>query len=187
MNKCSKYQYIMAVLAKGALALVLLLLLNANFAMAADPGDDLATCDITVTVNTIMEWVGNFANINLTAISSAADTPSASQTQTLYTNCNLDISADNTTTAQLTAGSSTLTTEYQLAYDGDGSSTTGGTDVGWTDYSTFLSTPSTMTHIDGDGTVDITLSARASITGSGAGDAGVHTATQTLTAAWTSD
>ena len=187
MNKCSKYQYIMTVLAKRALALVLLLLLNADLAMAADPGDDLATCDISVTVNTIMEWVDNFADITLDPISSTADIPTKSETQTLYTNCNLEISANNTATARLTAGSSTLTTEYQLAYDGDGGSATGGTDVGWTDYSTFLSTPSALTHIDGDGTVDLTLSVRASITGSGAGDAGVHNATQTLTASWTSD
>jgi len=160
-------------------------------ALAADPGDDSATCDVTVTVNTVMEWsAASYADIALAAITSTTDTPSGTRDFTLYTNCNCEISADNTTTAQLEndgASTDTLVTEYQLAYDGDGASATGGTDVGsWTDYSTFLSTASAVTHVDGDGVAVITLSARAS-SGGQVRDPGSYTATQTLTASWTSD
>jgi hypothetical protein len=160
-------------------------------AFAADPGDDSSTCDVTVTVNTIMEWsAASYADIALAAIASTTDTPSGSRDFTLYTNCNCEISADNTAAAELEnegASSDTLVTEYQLAYDGDGVTATGGTDIGsWTDYSTFLGTPSAVTHVDGDGAVVVTLSARAS-TGGSVPDAGSYRATQTLTASWTSD
>lgn len=166
----------------------LALLINTNLVWAADPGDDLATCDISVTVNTVMEWAGNFANISLTAISAQADTPEGSQVQTLYTNCNLEISADNTTASQLSSATDILVTKYQLSYDGDGVTATGGTDVGtWTDYDTFLATPSAVTHVDTDGAVDITLYVQASNPAGRVADAGSYTATQTLTASWTSD
>ena len=165
--------------------------LTSSLVLAADPGDDSATCDVTVTVNTVMEWsAASYADIALAAITSTVDTPSGSRDFTLYTNCNCEISADNTTAAQLEnngASTDTLVTEYQLAYDGDGVSATGGTDVGtWTDYSTFLGTPSAVTHVDGDGVVTVTLSVQASSPGQ-VRDAGNYSATQTLTASWTSD
>ena len=157
----------------------------------AQPVDDSATCDVTVTVNAIMEWSAeSYADIALAVITSTGQTPSGSRDFTLYTNCNCEISATNTTAAQLEnegASTDTLVTEYRLAYDGDGVTATGGTDVGsWTDYSTFLSPASAVTHIDGDGVVVITLSAQAS-SGGQVRDAGSYRATQTLTAAWTSD
>ncbi len=170
---------------------VILLLVALCFAPSlalAQPPDDSATCDITVTVNAIMEWsAASYADIALAAITSQTDTPSGSRDFTLYTNCNSEISADNTATAQLSSATDTLVTEYQLAFDGDGVTATGGTDIGaWTDYSTFLSTASAVTHVDGDGTAVITLSARAS-TGGTVPDQGNYSATQTLTAAWTSN
>ncbi len=170
---------------------VILLLVALCFAPSlalAQPADDSATCDITVTVNAIMEWsAASYADIALAAITSQTDTPSGSRDFTLYTNCNSEISADNTATAQLSSATDTLVTEYQLAFDGDGVTATGGTDIGaWTDYSTFLSTASAVTHVDGDGTAVITLSARAS-TGGTVPDQGNYSATQTLTAAWTSN
>ena len=163
-----------------------------GLALAADPGDDSASCDITVTVNTIMEWsAATYADIALAAITSQTDTPSGSRDFTLYTNCNCEISADNTATAQLDndgASTDTLVTEYQLAYDGDGVTATGGTNVGtWTDYSTFLGTASAVTHVDGDGVAVVTLSAQASNPAGEVADAGDYSATQTLTASWTSD
>ena len=168
------------------------LCLALRVAFAADPGDDSSQCDVTVTVNTIMEWsAASYADIALAPpITSVTQTRSGSRDFTLYTNCNCEISADNTAAAELEnegASTDTLVTEYQLAYDGDGVTATGGTDVGgWTDYSTFLGTPSAVTHVDGDGAVVVTLSARAS-TGGSVPDAGSYRATQTLTASWTSD
>jgi len=165
----------------------LVLLIDANVVWAQPP-DDPATCDISVTVNTIMEWAGNFSNISLTAISAQADAPEGSQVQTLYTNCNLEISADNTTTARLSSATDALVTKYQLSYDGDGVTATGGTGVAtWTDYNTFLSTASAVTHVDTDGAVNVTLYVQASNPGGRVADAGAYSATQTLTASWTSD
>lgn len=179
-------------LAKVLLMAALVLALTPDSAIAADPGDDSATCDVTVTVNSIMEWsAASYADIALAAITAQSDTPSGNRDFTLYTNCNSEISADNTVTAQLDndgASTDTLVTEYQLAFDGDGATATGGTDVGsWTDYSTFLSTASAVTHVDGDGAAVITLSARASNNAGEVADAGSYSATQTLTASWTSD
>jgi len=168
------------------------LCLALRVALAADPGPDSATCDVTVTVNSILEWSDtSYTDIALVPpITSTTQTPFGSRDFTLYTNCNCEISADNTTAAQLEnegASTDTLVTRYQLEYDGDGSSATGGTDISsWTDYSTFLSPASAVTHVDGDGVVVITLSAQAS-SGGQVRDAGSYRATQTLTAAWTSD
>ena len=174
-------------LGKILLTAVLVLCLTANLTLA-QPADDPATCDITVTVDPIMEWsAASYGPIALANITSPTDTPSGSAAFTLYTNCNSEISADNTATAQLSSATDTLVTEYQLAFDGDGASATGGTDVGsWTDYSTFLGTPSAVTHVDGDGTAVITLSAQAS-TGGSVPDSGAYSATQTLTVSWTSN
>jgi len=169
------------------LLMSLVLLMDANVVWAPPP-DDPATCAISITVNTVMEWAGDFSNISLTAISGQADTPEGSQVQTLYTNCNLEISADTSTTARLSSATDVLTTKYKLSYDGDGVTATGGTGVAtWTDYSTFLSTASAVTHKDTDGAVDVTLYVQASNPGGRVADAGAYTATQTLTASWTSD
>lgn len=178
----------MRTLTKVVMLAASVLLLSVDVAWTADPGDDLATCDISVTVSTMMEWAGNFANISLAAIASQADAPEGSQTQTLYANCNFEITADNSATAQLSSVTDSLVTRYKLLYDGDGTTATGGTDIGtWTDYSTFLSGASAVTHVDGDGAVDITLSAQASNPAGDVADAGSYSATQTLTASWTSD
>ncbi|MHC4418524.1 MAG: hypothetical protein ACYSU6_08050 [Planctomycetota bacterium] len=174
-------------LVKTLLAVTLVLCFSSG-SVFAQPADDSATCDITVTVDPIMEWsAASYGPIALANITSVTDTPSGTADFTLYTNCNSEISADNTATAQLSSATDTLVTEYQLAFDGDGASATGGTDVGsWTDYTTFLSTASAVTHVDGDGTAVITLSAQAS-TGGSAPDSGAYSATQTLTVSWTSN
>ncbi len=177
-------------LAKILLAVALVLCFSSG-SVFAQPVDDSATCDITVTVDPIMEWsAASYADIALANITAVADTPSGSRDFTLYTNSNCEISADNTVAAQLDndgASTDTLVTEYQLAFDGDGATATGGTDVGsWTDYTTFLSTASAVTHVDGDGDAIITLSVQAS-TGGTTPDQGNYSATQTLTAAWTSN
>jgi len=167
----------------------LVLLLDANVAMAApDPVSDSATADVTVTVDEIIEWdvvvnAGNFETIELANITNQGDAPEASKSLVLYTNCNLNITADHTAAAQLTKTTDTLVTEYKLAYDKNGTNGTGGTDVAvWTDYTTFLGAGSAVTHVTLDGAVNVTLSARASNDAGNVADAGAYTATQTLTA-----
>ena len=171
------------------------LFVTARLTLAADPGDDTATCSISVTVNTIMEWAGNFTAITLTAISAQTDAPEDNETQTIYTNCNFEISADNTATAQLSSATDTLVTKYKLADDGDGAATTGAGAAAeaasgiatWTAHDSFLSTALAMTHVDTDGAVDVTLYVQATNNAGEVADAGAYSATQTLTASWTSD
>ena len=177
------------------LAVVIALCLTANLALAADPGDDTADCIIQVTVDTIMEWVGDFTTINLTAIDDQTDISEGLETQTIYANCNFEIGALNTTTAQLSSATDALVTKYKLSSDGDGSSTTGATAAAiaasasdaWTDYNNFLTTELAITHVDTDGVVVITLEVQATSPAGEVADAGSYTATQTLTASWTSD
>ena len=171
------------------LAVVLLmavLSIGANLALALT---DDATAVITCTVATIVEWdhlavnPDNFETIAIAPITNQADTPSASKSLVLYTNCDLDITADNTAAAQLTKTTDTLVTEYKLEYDGAGVTDTGGSTVDWTEYDTFLSgAGSAVTHVTLDGAVNVTLSARASNDAGNVADAGNYTATQTLTA-----
>ena len=177
-----------SVIRRVVLLIGIVLLLDSSVVWAPDPGDQPATCSISVTVNTIMEWAGNFSDIGLTAISDQADAPEGSQAQTLYTNCNLEIGADITTAARLSSATDSLVTKYKLSYDGDGSTLTGGAGVNtWTDYNEFLSTASAVTHVNTDGAVNITLYVQASNPNGEVADAGSYTAVQTLTASWTSD
>jgi hypothetical protein len=172
----------MKILAKVLLMVVLSL--GANLAMAApDPAFDAATALVTVTVDEVIEWAdASFATIALANITAQGDAPEASQSLVLYTNCDLDITADHTAAAQLTKTTDTLVTEYKLEYDGDGDPATGGATVDWTDYATFIPVGSAVTHYPLDGAVEVTLSARASNAAGTLADAGDYTATQTLTA-----
>ena len=155
-------------------------------AMAA-PGDDTATCSISCAVGQIMEWESNFPAINLGTIASRTASPSDSASVNLYTNGDVEITADNNAAAQLDDGNgNTLVTEYQLAYDADGTSDTGGSDVAWTAYDSFLTGGSAVTHVSQDGVVQVTLHARASNPSGNVADVGSYSATQTLTASWTS-
>jgi hypothetical protein len=108
-------------------------------------------------------------------------------TLTLYTNGDVDITADILSGLPELTGpdSDTLVTEYALSYDGNGSTTgTGGTAVPFTNFDTFLTGGSHVTHVPGDGAVDVTLSVRASNASGELANAGLYNATQTLTAAW---
>jgi len=171
----------------------LVLLLDANLVLAADPGDDTATANVTVTVNTIMEWSApSYTDITLTPIAAQSDDPEGSTNFTLYTNCNCEISADIGTDAQLTLGTDpnqTLVTSYKLTDDGgDGTGDTGGTDQGsYTLHGSFLITAYAITHVAGDGADVITLWAKAENPSEEVADAGAYSAIQTLTASWTSD
>lgn len=171
-----------------ALLVVTMLCLTVIVAWAVPPPDD-ATAAVTVTVDIIGEWAGNFSTIALSTITAKASAPTGSQTATLYTNGDVDITADNIgTEAQLKLGTDpnqTLVTSYMLTDDGDGITTTGGTDqVAYTGYATFLSSAYAITHVAGDGADVITLYAKAENPPSEVADAGAYSAIQTLTATW---
>ena len=75
-------------LAKILLAVALVLCFSSG-SVLAQPADDSASCDITVTVDPIMEWsAATYADIALANITAVADTPSGSRDFTLYANCN---------------------------------------------------------------------------------------------------
>ena len=179
-------------LTKILLLTALVLCLTPNLALAGDPNyNDAATCVVNVTVDQIVEWEGAaYAAINLADINDQGDTPAGSSVYTLWLNCNVSLTADNTTAAELDndpPGSDTLVTEYYVDYDGDGASATGGTDTTYATYDNFISGGDAITHVDNDGAVEITLYARASNRADEVADAGDYTCTQTLTATWTSD
>ena len=179
--------------------LMVVLSLGANLAMAApDPAFDAATAVVTCTVDEIIEWedannLGDFDTIAITPnITAQADTPEASQSLVLYTNCTVNITADNTGPALLTHDGpslDTLVTEYKLDYDveADGADTW-GVPKNWALHNLFLaggaSTASVVTHETLDGAIEVTLSARASNATGTLADAGAYHAHQTLTATW---
>jgi hypothetical protein len=173
---------------------ITVIIFTVELAFAAEVDDD-ATCAISVTVSPVMEWAGNFPGIALAAINAYTDAPTGSQSQTIYTNCNFNIDADQTAAAQLTAGGDTLITNYRMTEDGDAVATTGATDGQCTAsgldsyalYSSFLGTVLPILHIDNDGAVVITLYAQATNPAGEMANQGNYTATQTLTAIWTSD
>ena len=101
------------------------------------------------------------------------------------------ITADNSTAAQLTdtdgGATDTLVTKYNLKFDGDGSSKSGGTsmeDDVYVDYDTFLSGGVNIQYVNGDYDVQVTLSVKVSNRADNVSDSGVYSATQTLTVAW---
>jgi hypothetical protein len=192
LPEINREECIMKMSAKRVVLLMgIVLLLDANLVLAA-PVDDDATANVTVTVNTIMEWsAASYTDITLTPITAQSDDPTGSTNFTLYTNCNCEISADIDTDAQLKLGTDpnqTLVTSYMLTDDGDGTGTGGTDQASYTVYSSFLSpTAYAITHVAGDGVVVITLYAKAENPNGEVADAGAYSATQTLTASWTSD
>jgi len=131
-----------------------------------------------------MYWNSNFGPISLLSISSQAQSREDSSATTLYTSGNAQITADNTATAQLSCATDTLDTQYKLAFDGDGSSATGGSNTSYESYNTFLSSPATVTYIADDNDVQITLYVRASNYADEVSDSDTYNATQTLTVSW---
>ena len=186
-------------LTKKLLLLLAVLCLTPNLA-SADPAADDATCAITCTVNGIMEWdTAAFATgIALGPVTGpAAFTDSGTDMIILYTNGSVDITADSGDNDALltntTGGATydTLTTKYGITFDytSAGTNTYGvaGADGGeWQLHNEFL-TPvaAAVTHYNGDGNIEVTLSCQVSTTADEVPDKGDYTATQTLTATWT--
>jgi hypothetical protein len=131
-----------------------------------------------------MYWEDNFESITLPNLT-ARDAESEGEGEaTLFTSGNAEISADNTTTAQLSSGTDTLVTQYKLRFDGDGITETGGSTVPFTTYDLFLSTPASITYVPDDNDVTVKLIVLAKNYEEQVANAGTYTATQTLTVHW---
>jgi len=141
-------------------------------------------CSVLVMSQDFMYWESDFDAITMPDITTR-DTESEGEGEaTLFTSGDAEISADNSTTAQLSSATDTLVTEYKLRFDGDGSSATGGTDTTYVSYDSFLTTPAAITYVSDDNDVDVTLHVRAGNYAGQLANAGTYTATQTLTVHW---
>ncbi len=191
------------------MTVVMAFCLTTNSALAGDANDtDAAACAITASVDQIVEWEGpNIPAIGIAAITSQAAVPDSNEVFTLWVNCNVNLTADNTETVARLAHASTgdyLVTKYKISTDQAGTegtgtgATTGAVDASssdeWTVHSDFLkaevTAPLAITHIDNDGAVEVTLYVQASNDMTGqkeVADAGNYACTQTITATWTSD
>jgi len=180
----------------------------------AKPSSVSARCNISCTVAEIVEWSNNsFPPIDLADLTTQSSQASGNSKLCLYTNGDVKITADNSDAAQLSKDDNhKLVTEYKLEYDAFGVNKTGGSMVDWSGYDPFLSEGSTVTHVSGDGAVEVTLSVRVSKNSRALGNSptpnlmsanpyssnaaciisctleniGECTATQTLTAYWKS-
>jgi hypothetical protein len=168
---------------------ITILCLGGPLSAATDP--DPATCAITVTVDGLLEWEDNFPAITAADMSAHITNQNSvvtgSSTQTLFTNGDVILTADNTAASELDTDSDTdqLVTEYRLEYNGNGVAATGGSTVDYTEYDDFLTGGgSACTHVSTDGAVEVTLKVRASNDTHNVADAGDYTATQTITATW---
>jgi len=131
-----------------------------------------------------MYWEDDFESITIPNITTRDAEEEGEGEATLFTSGDVEISADNTTTAQLSLGTATLLTEYKLRFDGNGTTETGGPTVPFTSYDSFLSTPAAVTHVPGDDDVNVKLIVKAKNYDGQLADAGTYTATQTLTVHW---
>jgi hypothetical protein len=132
----------------------------------------------------VMYWESNFDPITLPNITMQTGESEGEAEVTLFTSGDAEISADNTTTAQLSSATDTLLTEYKLKFDGDGTTKTGGATVGFSSYDSFLSTPAYVTYVTDDNDVKVTLSVNAKNYNDQVANAGTYTATQTLIVHW---
>jgi hypothetical protein len=180
-------------------------------------GTDDATCAISVTVDSIVEWEGgNFDAIDLDSqaahITQQNSAPAGSAVYSLWTNSNVELTANNTTASQLThsrgggAGvEDTLVTWYKISTDGDGDAVAGISKTGSTDAAIAASNSDTwvtndeflkaaagnaaldIAHYNTDGRVEVTLEVQATNDADNVADRGLYQAVQTITATWTSD
>jgi len=135
-------------------------------------------------VGQIMYWDSNFGPIVLPSIASKNQVSEGSSYANLSIDGDVEISAENSATAQLSCAGDTLITEYKLTFDGDGSSATGGSGTNYETYDTFLTTAAPVRHKIGDDDVQVTLHVKASNYANDLANAGTYMATQTLTAHW---
>ena len=133
-----------------------------------------------------MFWSADFSPISLDAITTRDEVSTGSEVLNLHTTGNCEISADNSSAAVLTGpGGDVLLTDYALSFDGDGVTSTGGSDVDYTSYDSFLVPAVQITCVGGDSMVKVTLSARARNQPGDVANAGSYSAVVTLTTSWT--
>ena len=174
----------------------MIILIPVKLSLSAEVGPDSATCAVSVTVDSIIEWEGAaFPALVLAAITQQNSAPEDNDSFTLWTNCNVTLSANNTAASQLTDGTDVLITKYKLTTDGDGTAASGadgdavtasGSDA-YALHNSFLTTPLAITHVNADGNVEVTLYAQATNDTDEVSDSGDYSATQTITATWASD
>jgi hypothetical protein len=143
-----------------------------------------SVCSSLLISQDFMYWESNFESITIPNITSRDAEEEGEGEATLFTSGDCEISADNSTTAQLSLGLATLRTQYKLRFDGTGTTKTGGPQVNFTDYDTFLSTPASVTHVAGDDDVVVKLVVKVTNYADQLADAGTYSATQTLTVHW---
>ena len=133
-----------------------------------------------------MNWQsGQFGAIALSAITTRTGVSTGSATLALTMTGDAQISADNSGNAELRGpDGAALVTEYDLSFDGNGSSATGRANVPYAPYSSFLNPPVRITHVPGDDEVMVTLSVRASPPSGVPLNAGSYAATASLTVSW---
>ena len=170
-----------------AVLAVFVLFLAPDFVLAGPPSVS-ATCNISCTVAEIVEWSNsNFPPIDIADLTTQSSQVSGSSRLYLYTNGDVEITANNSDIAQLSKDAThKLVTEYGLEYDASGISETGGSTVAWSEHDSFLSEGSIVTHVSGDGAVEVILSVRASCGSKAPLTSGHYSATQTLTVCWKS-
>ncbi|MCX5636293.1 MAG: hypothetical protein NTX52_01185 [Planctomycetota bacterium] len=128
-----------------------------------------------------MNWSSSFSNIDLPSLASQNQIREGISSATLSLNGDVEISADNSTAAQLSSAGDTLVTEYKLTFDGGA---TGGTDTDYQTYNGFLTPAVRVTYVTDDNDVVVTLHVKASNYANDLANAGTYTATQTLTVHW---
>jgi len=166
--------------------LVVFALSSAPSLVLAGPPPVSATCNISCTVADIVEWSDDsFSAIDLGNLTAENREVSGSASLVLYTNGDVQIIADKSDATRLSKdGVHNLVTQYKLEYDAAGTGQTGGRTAGWSDYDRFLVNGSQVTHVCGDGAVEVILSVRAFKNTARAGESGRYTARQTLTVCW---
>ena len=131
-----------------------------------------------------MYWDSNFNPITLASITSKDQVSEGESTVQLNLNGDAEISADNSSAAQLSSATDTLFTEYKLTFDGAGIRKTGGPGTDYQPYDQFLTTPASVIYKNNDDKCQVTLHIRASSYSNDVPDTGTYTATQTLTVHW---
>ena len=167
------------------IALAILVLLPTEAVVYAAPPPSSAACNITCTVADIAEWSHeSFPSIQLDLTAKNNQT-SGSSSLALYANGDVEITADNSDTAQLSKNSfSKLTTEYKLESDNFTGNQSPTDLADWSNFDSFLGNGTTITHIPGSGAVEIVLSVKAVNDSVSPASPGLYQASQTLTVCW---
>ncbi|MEN6386164.1 MAG: hypothetical protein ABFD79_13325 [Phycisphaerales bacterium] len=172
---------------KFIIFLVTLAIFSNGSAIAFPPPPASATCRITCRVAETVEWSqASFEDIDLGELNSKHKQTQGQSSLILYTNGDVEITADNSENAELSNGAYKLQTQYKLDFDAIGGSQTGAMPTEWCTYDTFLKEAAQIIHSKTDGNVVIILSVKADIDQIRKDSGGEYYAMQTLTVCWKS-